>query len=102
MNRENFLDIKSGKKTIETRAATKRYGQIKAGDMLVLICGKEKFEKEVKKARIFKTIRALVKVHPIKTIMPGLKTEEELRGEYYSYPDYKDKIKKYGLIALEL
>lgn len=26
----------------------------------------------------------------------------ELRDAYYSYPNYKEKIKKFGLIALEL
>lgn len=102
VNRGIFMDIKSGKKSVETRAASKKYGDIKAGDMLVLVCGKERFEKKVKKARVFKTISALLKVHPLRKIMPKLKSEKEWQEELYSYPGYKEKIKKFGLIALEL
>jgi len=102
VNRDIFLDIKSGKKSVETRAATERYQNIKAGDMIVLVCGKERFKKKVKKARIFKSIKALLKTYPIKKIMPGMATEKEWREELYTYPNYKEKIKKYGLVALEL
>lgn len=102
VNRDIFLDIKSGKKSVETRAATERYQNIKAGDVIVLVCGKERFSKKVKKARIFKNIKALLKTYPIKKIMPGMTTERELRKAYYSYPDYKEKIQKHGIIALEL
>lgn len=102
VNKDIFLDIKSGKKAVETRAATERYRYIKDGDLIVLVCGKEKFEKTVKKAKIFKTIKALVKAYPIKKIMPNISTEKELQDAYYSYPNYKEKIKKVGLIALEL
>ena len=102
VNRDIFLDIKSGKKTVETRAATERYQNIKAGDIIVLVCGEEKFKKKVKKARIFKSITALLKTYPIKKIMPGMATEKEWRQELYNYPDYKEKIQKHGIVALEL
>lgn len=102
VNKDVFLDIKSGKKTVETRAGTERYRNIKPGDMVVLVCGKERFEKEVKKAKIFKTIKSLVKTYPIKKITPNILSEKELESAYYSYPNYRDKIKKFGLIALEL
>jgi len=102
VNKDIFLDIKSGKKTVETRAATEKYRNIKDGDLIVLVCGKDRFGKTVKKARIFKTIGALVKTHPIKKIMPDISSEKELRKAYYSYSNYKEKIKKFGLIALEL
>ena len=102
VNKDIFLDIKSGKKTVETRAATERYKNMKAGDTVVLVCGKERFEKVIKKAKVFKSIKSLIKSYPIKKIMPNLSTEEELEKAYYSYPSYKEKIKKNGLIALEL
>lgn len=102
INRDIFLDIKSGKKSVETRAASERYKDIKAGDIMVFVCGKERFEKKVKKARIFKSIKALLKTYPIKKIMPQLSTGKEMRDAWYSYPDYKQKIQKHGLIALEL
>lgn len=102
VNKDIFLDIKSGKKTVETRAATEKYRNIKDGDLMVLVCGKEKFEMKVKKAKIFKSIKSLIKAYAIKKIMPNLSTEKELRDAYYSYPNYKEKIKKFGIIALEL
>lgn len=102
INRDIFLDIKSGKKTVETRAATEKYKNIKGGDIVVLICGKERFEKKIKKAKIFKSIGLLVKKYPLKSIMPNISSAKELQQAYYSYPNYKEKIKNYGLIALEL
>ena len=102
VNKNIFLDIKSGKKKVETRAATEKYRNIKTDDTVVLICGKERFEKQVKKAKIFKSVKALVKIYSIKKIMPDLSTEKELERAYYSYSNYKEKIKKFGLIALEL
>src|SRR3989338_2680824 len=101
-NKDIFLDIKYGKKTVETRAATERYQDIKAGDIIVLVCGEERFKKKVKKARIFKSIKALLKIYPLKKIMPGMTTEKEWREELYTYPNYKEKIQKHGIIALEL
>ena len=102
VNKNTFTEIKYGKKTVETRAATVKYRSIKAGDILVLSCGKERFEKKVKRAKIYKTISSLVRAYPIKKIMPKINSEKELREAYYSYPKYKEKIKKFGLIALEL
>lgn len=102
VNKDIFLDIKSSKKTVETRAATQKYRGIKAGDMLILSCGKKKFEIRVKKTKIFPSIKSLIKTYPIKRIMPQISTEKELRNTYYNYPNYKEKIKKFGLIALEL
>ena len=100
-NKNIFLDIKSGKKSVETRAASEKYKDIKAGDILVLVCGKERFEKKVKKAKIFKSTTALLKTYPIKKIMPKLNSQKEWQKELYTYPNYKEKIQKYGLIALE-
>ncbi len=101
-SRDNFLNIKSGKKKVETRAATTKYRNIKKGDLVVLACGKEKFQKKVKKVKRFKTITSLTKVYPPNKIMPEISSVRELREIYYSYPRYREKIKKFGLVALEL
>ncbi len=97
-----FEAVRSGKKKIETRAATEKYRQIKKEDKLMMVCGKEKFEKQVKNAKTFKTVKSLLKNYKPSQINPAIKTEKELREMYYSFPDYREKIKKYGLIALEL
>lgn len=89
VNKDIFLDIKSGKKTVETGAGTERYRNIKAGDMVILVCGKERLEKEVKKAKIFKTIKSLIRAYPIKKITPHLSTVKELEDAYHGYSNYK-------------
>lgn len=102
VNRDTFEAIKNGAKKIETRAATKRFKDIKAGDKVKLICGKDKFEKEVKKSQMYKTITAILRKYKPSEINPKCSTSKELREMYYSFPDYRKKIRKFGLIALEL
>ena len=46
-NRDIFNAIKSGQKKVETRAATVKYKNIKEGDEVVFVCGKDKFSKQV-------------------------------------------------------
>jgi len=68
----------------------------------MLVCGKDAFTKTVKRAEVFSSIGALLKKYKVKDINPACATERELRDMYYSFPDYKEKIEKHGLIALEL
>jgi ASC-1-like (ASCH) protein len=102
VNRDIFEAIRSGRKKVGTRSATKKYKKVKVGDKLMFVCKFKKFEKVVKKVTIFKTIRALVNKYKPSQINPCCKTEAELRDMYYTFPGYKDKIKKFGLIAFEL
>ena len=101
-NKRNLLDIKEGLKSLETRAATDKYRDIKRGDVLVLVCGKQRIERQVGNVRIFKTINALFRKVPFKKIMPSAQSEEEARNIYYSYPGYREKIKKHGIIAMTI
>lgn len=101
-NKDIFDAIKEGKKKIETRAATVKYRNIKAEDIVVLACGAQRFEKIVRSVHIYKTIRALLRSHKPKEINPRVSAESELIDTYYSFPGYREKIKKFGLIALEL
>lgn len=101
-NRDIFEAIRTGAKKVETRAATEKFRGIKRGDVVVLVCGKDRIEKRVRKAEIFKTIGALLKKYAVQDINPACATEKELREMYHSFPDYKEKIEEHGLIALEL
>ena len=101
-NKDIFDAIKEGRKKIETRAATIKFRNIKAGDIVILLCGAQKFEKQVHSARIFKTVRALLRNYKPREINPRVSTEAELIDMYYSFLGYSEKIKKFGLIALEL
>jgi len=91
--------IKARKKIVETRAATAKYRDVKKGDTLVIVCGKQRFERTIKTARHFKSIAALFKAVPYKKIMPYAATAAEARATYYGYPGYREKLKKYGVFA---
>jgi len=99
VDRDIFEAIKSGKKKIETRAAIANYRKIGRGDTIVFVCGQKKIKKEVAQAELYKTIGALFKHYKIKDIFPSLATISEVRRTYYSFPNYREKLKKYGLIA---
>ncbi len=102
VNRDIFLAIKSGKKNIETRAATERYRDIQKGDVLILVCVKDKIRKQVKKVEHFKSLGAILKKYRPETINPKTKTVKEAREMWYSFPGYKEKIRRFGLMAITL
>lgn len=102
VNQDIFNAIISGKKKVETRAASEKYKAIAKGDVIVLVCGKKKVEKKVKFSKIYKSVNALLKTYRPEQINPTCSTVKETRDMYYSFPGYKEKIKKFGIIALEL
>ncbi len=102
IDRENFLEIKQGLKTIETRAATEKYRSIKRGDVLVFVCGKQKMKRVVKSVAIFRSIDIMTTRIPFRKIMPSIESIGGLRDVYYGYPGYREKIKKWGIIAFKI
>ncbi|HUZ92459.1 MAG TPA: ASCH domain-containing protein [Candidatus Paceibacterota bacterium] len=101
-DRNDFDNIKNGIKSVETRAATERYRAIKKGDLLRIVCGNARIEKKVKRVRRFASIEAMLRAIPRITIMPETVSVAEMRKAYYGYPGYKEKIKKFGIIAMEV
>ncbi|OGN17033.1 MAG: hypothetical protein A3C88_02435 [Candidatus Yanofskybacteria bacterium RIFCSPHIGHO2_02_FULL_50_12] len=101
-NRDIFDAIKEGKKKVETRAASDKFKKIEVGDKLKFLCGPSSWESTVAAVKTFKTIPALLKTYKPQQINPKIKTGDNLRDMYYSWPGNKERIKKYGLIALEL
>ena len=101
-DKKNLIEIEEGLKSIETRAATEKYKDIKRGDTLILVCGKRRIERQVGNVKIFKTMNALFQWVPFRKIMPSAESEEEARNIYYSYPGYREKIQKYGIIAMTI
>jgi ASC-1-like (ASCH) protein len=97
-----FNAIKNGKKKIETRAATKKYKKVAVGDIIEFVCGKHRFKKQVESAENFRTISGLLKKYKPQQINPAVKTNKELREMYHNFPNYKEKIRKYGLVAWKL
>ena len=97
-----FEEMKSGLKAIETRAATVRYKPIEAGDILVCVCGKDRFSKRVARKRHFPSLDALMKEIDFKKIMPSFASMDEVKKAYSSYPGYEMKIKECGIFAFDL
>jgi len=97
-----FDAIKKGKKTVETRAATERYGKIQMGDALVFVCGRKKIERKVGGVKHFTSIEGMAKKIDFKKIMPFCESIEEMRKVYFSFPGYKEKLKKFGILAFDL
>ncbi|TSC60415.1 MAG: hypothetical protein LiPW15_293 [Parcubacteria group bacterium LiPW_15] len=97
-----FEAMVSGKKKIETRAATARYKDIKAKDVVILVCGKKRIAKTVKKAEHFPSVAAILKKYKPETINPKTHTAKEATDMWYGFPGYKEKIKKFGLIVITL
>ena len=101
-DKKNFDEVKSGVKSIETRACTVRYQPIEVGDTLTFVCGKEKCMKKIIKKFHWRSVDAMTKKINFKKIMPSVKSVEEMKKVYASYPDYEKKIKEHGLLGFEL
>ena len=56
-NRDIFDAIKDGSKSVETRAATQRYRDIKTGDIVKLSCGGESFQKKLNAQKYFRQLK---------------------------------------------
>lgn len=97
-----FDFAKNGEKYIETRAATPRHMAVSAGDNLLFLCGGEKFSCKVSRVAHYPTLEELFKNEKLSSIVPWVKSEDEARRVYYSFPGYKEKIKKFGVVAWEL
>lgn len=100
VNRSFFEAIKNGKKKVETRAATVKYKDIQQGDIVKFVCGKERFSRTVRSAEVFKSINALLKIHALNDIMPDAQSKKDLEEAYYSFPGYREKITKFGIMAI--
>jgi len=97
-----FEVIKNGIKTVDTRAATKKFQHIKKEDILVFVCGNKKIEKKIKQIDYFQNIEDLVKKIDFKKIMPFVSSLKEAKKVWYSFPNYKKKISNFGIIAFHL
>ncbi len=100
IDRDNFNEIKYGLKTVETRANTERYANVKTRDILLFVCGKDRLRKKIRRVRRFKTIAAMTRAISYKKIMPSVSSIRGMREVYYGYPNYKEKIKKFGIVAM--
>lgn len=102
VDRDGWVNIRSGHKSVETRAATIKYRNIQAGDVLVVVCGKDSFEKSISIAEYYDSIESLMAGVPMTTICPDTKSMDDVYKMYYRFPGYKEKIAEHGIMAFYL
>ncbi len=100
--KEIFDHIRSGKKSVETRAATPRALHAKAGDIAVFLCAGERIEKRIKAATHFKSVAAMLKKYEAAAINPSARSSRDLLRMYATFPGYAEKLQAFGIIAIEL
>ncbi|HVS79803.1 MAG TPA: hypothetical protein VHF05_02395 [Candidatus Paceibacterota bacterium] len=102
VDKKIFDALESGAKNVETRAASSKYAGMRAGDAITFVCGKERLTKAISSAKIYKSLPALLRDYKPSDINPAAKTARELDEMYASFPGYEAKIRRFGIIALEL
>lgn len=101
-NYDIFESIRSGKKTVETRAASKNTQAIAPGSLLELTCAGESFHKLVDSVEFFKSVEELYRDPIFEQVLPGVSSLKEAMDIYHSFPGYRDRIKNNGLVAFHL
>lgn len=102
VDRARFEEVRSGTKTIETRAGTPKYQAVKVGDTLTFSCGEDKFSKTVARIYHWPHAEAMLEEVPLEKVMPDIKDIEGVRARYASYPRYEEKIQEFGILGFEL
>jgi ASC-1-like (ASCH) protein len=98
----NFDEVRSGDKSIETRAGTIKYQSIEVGDTLTFVCDGDRFIKKITRKFYWVNIDAMVNEIDFKRVMPSVDSVDEMKKVYASYPNYEEKIQENGLLGFEL
>jgi ASC-1-like (ASCH) protein len=102
VNQDIFEAIRRGRKKIETRSATPRYRKITARDIVEFVCRGERFEKKIRGVEFFSSVSALLRKYNVREINPAVSSRKELAKMYHAFPHYREKIRKFGLVALKM
>jgi ASC-1-like (ASCH) protein len=102
IDKDKFDEVANSVKTIETRAATYKFLNIKPGDKLKIVCGNESIEKLVTRVNHYPSIDNMLDNLPLNKILPFAKNREDAFKIYYGFPGYKEKIEKHGIMAFKL
>lgn len=102
VDRAIYNALKSGEKTVETRANSPKYATVNIGDFLVFKCSDDSFKKQIVVVKRFLNIDEMLSCYKVQDVNPALQTRDELISMYNSFPNYNEKIKRFGLIAFEL
>lgn len=99
-HRATFDLLRIGRKTIETRAGNEVYLTIQPGDTIQFRCGDDTFTRIVSKVSRYKDFESLFRDYSPTVIHPGM-TKEQLIEHYFSFPDYRERLVKFGILVFE-
>lgn len=102
IDRDKFVCVADGRKTVETRAAGGKYEGVRPGDIVVFRCGSERLEKTVMAIRRFGSAEKVMAHYGIASVMPWARDMGEVEATYASFRGYSELIARHGLLAFEL
>lgn len=101
-----FQLIKSGKKTVEGRAPSKKrnYKDFKVGDTITFknLRTGERIKVAVDGVVHYPTVEEMLKSEGLKNVSPSVGSIEEGVRAYYAIEDYEERIKKGGIYAIRI
>lgn len=101
-DRAIFDDLTTGRKTVETRAATPKYQAVQPGDTLTFVCGSDLLTKKVASAQRFADVDELFRYIPFRRILPAAANAEAAKQAILKFPGNREKITSFGIMAFNL
>lgn len=107
-----FEALKDGRKIIETRANSTKYWSLNIDQEIWFksLATREILQKKIiKNPRFYqyfgdarRTIAHAYKKEDFQKIMPGVRSLEEVIKNYFAFPDYEQKVARFGLVVFEV
>lgn len=95
-----FSQLSSCKKTVEWRSG-KNFEYYKIGDVITFINWNKQISKKIANIIKYSSLEEYIENEWLENILPWIKTKEDAVRIYEWIPGYKEKIKKYGIIAFK-
>jgi len=107
VDRSIFMAVKNGTKSLETRALNdpkraRSYSGITKGDSVVFVCGKKRVRMRVGRVARYRSVAGLLRTEPYRRIAPWTTSRKEAAAMYDTFPGYRERIKKFGIICFEV
>jgi len=104
-----FEQIKNGSKTVETRALNpdepeRYFGNAKVGDTLecLAVDTGEMLNKKIIRVTLYEDFEEYLVSEDLAKIFGSRISIEKAREKHLSFPGYKERLEKYGIIAFEI
>lgn len=96
-----FEQIRLGEKSVETRAINPKKN-FQAKDKVIFICSGDKIEKTILSVRKYNDFEKYLNSEDLEKVFGKGITKEKAKKIHLSFPGYKERLEKYGIVALDL